>query len=404
MGANNLLIFPGTAASGGISFGAGSNLTLTAEDAEAIAAEIPAVLGAAPIVRARTQLVYGSRNWVPSSIYGTTPDFLVVRDWDDFAEGVMFTARDVRNGSKVCVIGKTIVRELFQGESPLGKEIRVQNVTFRVVGVLNSKGANMMGMDQDDLLVAPWTSIKYRVSGNSNASSSQTVSQSATTTSSTSNTSDDLYPSVSRSLYPAASSDQAADYPMLRRFANVDQIMVSIRTAAQVPAAIKQLTALLRERHRLRAGDPDDFSVHDMAEMTKALTSTSSLMTKLLLGVAMISLVVGGVGIMNIMLVSVTERTREIGLRMALGARGRDILQQFLIEAMVLCLAGGAIGILLGQGVSWLVTEFLKWPTETSVPAIVAAVVVSAGVGMLFGFYPAWKASKMDPIEALRYE
>ena len=401
MGANNLLIMPGTAASGGVSFGAGSVMTMTPEDCDAILRDCPSVRASAPVVRVRTQVVYGNRNWVPISIYGTTPRFLEVRDWTTMAEGEPFADRDVRNGSKVCLLGQTLVRELFQNESPIGKEIRVKNVAFKVVGVLTRKGANMMGQDQDDILLAPWTTIKYRVSG----SSATTANQSASPASGTSvNSLNDLYPGAQVSLYPTPSATQSADTPLPVRFANVDQIMVAAQSSEAVAGAIQQITGLLRERHRIRAGDPEDFTVRDMTEMTKALSSTTVLMTNLLLCVAMISLVVGGVGIMNIMLVSVTERTREIGLRMAVGARGRDILRQFLVEAVLLCLAGGAFGILLGRLTSYLVHHFLHWPTALSLTAIFAAVAVSASVGIVFGFYPAWKASRLDPIEALRYE
>ena len=402
MGANNLLIMPGTAASGGVSFGAGSVMTLSPQDCEAILRECPAVSSAAPVVRARTQVVYGNRNWVPLYIYGTTPQFLEVRDWTDLAEGEPFTERDVRNGSKVCLLGQTLAHQLFQDESPIGKEVRVKNVSFRVVGVLMNKGANMMGMDQDDILLAPWTTIKYRVSGNSATVANQSSASAAASTAV--NSLNDLYPNSQVSLYPVPSDTQAADTPLPVRFANVDQIMVASQSGEEIPAAIQQLTGLLHERHRIHAGDPDDFTVRDMTEMTKALSKTASLMTTLLLVVALISLVVGGVGIMNIMLVSVTERTHEIGLRMAVGARARDILRQFLMEAILLCLAGGAFGILLGRGCSYLVTKFLQWPTLISLTAIATAVLVSASVGIIFGYYPAWKASRLDPIEALRYE
>jgi ABC-type antimicrobial peptide transport system permease subunit len=401
MGANVLLVMPGTAASGGVSFGAGSVTTLTPEDAEVLLRESTAVRSAAPVVRARTQVVYGNRNWVPSSIYGTTPAFLDVRDWTDLDEGEPFTERDVLNGNKVCLLGSTLVRELFQNESPIGKEIRVKNVSFRVVGVLGRKGANMMGMDQDDILLAPWTTIKYRVTGSTLGSTNQSASTSA---SSSVNTLSNLYPGSPPSLYAERSEIQAADNPMPVRFANIDQILVAATSADEIPLAIGQMTDLLRERHHIRTGEPNDFTIRDMTEMTNTLTSTTTLMTNLLLCVAMISLVVGGVGIMNIMMVSVTERTREIGLRMAVGARARDVLRQFLVEAVVLCLVGGAIGIALGHGGSYLVWLFLRWPVETSPAAIAAAVLVSASVGMVFGFYPAWKASRLDPIEALRYE
>ena len=399
MGANTLLVLPGAATSGGIGFGAGSSMTLTPQDCDAIIRDCPAVKSAAPLVRARGQVVYQDRNWVPMSIYGTTADYLIVRDWTDLSEGEIFTDKDVRNSTKVCLIGQTIARELFQGSSPIGKEMRVLNISFKVVGVLSAKGANMMGMDQDDIILAPWTTIKFRVGASSSTSSSATSSTTSTTSSPS-----QLYPNSLTSLYPVPSDTQAADNPQPVRFTNVDQIVAAANSTAEIHPAIDEMTALLRERHRIRNPKDDDFNIRDMTEMTNALSSTTTLMTKLLLAVALISLVVGGVGIMNIMLVSVTERTREIGLRMAVGARAKDILRQFLIEAVVLCLAGGILGIILGCGGSYLITRFLRWPTETSMAAIVASVVVSASVGIIFGYYPAWKASRLDPIEALRYE
>jgi ABC-type antimicrobial peptide transport system permease subunit len=213
-----------------------------------------------------------------------------------------------------------------------------------------------------------------------------------------------VYPGQQVALYPAASPNAAVDTPMPIRFNDLDDVYVSAQSAKEIPLAIQQITEVLRDRHHLPDGAPDDFSVRDSTEFAQALASSTTLMTNLLLCVALISLIVGGVGIMNIMLVSVTERTREIGLRMAVGARARNILMQFLVEAIVLCLAGGIVGILLGVGSSWLVTYFLGWPTESSPEAIVAAVAVSASVGIIFGYYPAWKASRLDPIEALRYE
>jgi ABC-type antimicrobial peptide transport system permease subunit len=401
MGANTLLVMPGTAASSGVSFGSGSIMTLTPQDAEAIKENVPTVRSVAPVVRARTQVVYGDRNWVPLSIYGTTPEFLDVRQWKDLTEGVSFSDEDVRNGNTVCLIGQTIQRELFQGKSPIDKEIRINNVTFRVLGVLSRKGGNMMGSDQDDIILAPWTAIKYRVTGSSVANVNQSSPNSQ---SSQVNSLNNLYPSSKASLYPIPSDTQTADTPAPVRFSNVDQILAAAKTAQDTAASVDQITELLRQRHRIRDGEPEDFAVRDMAEISKALSSTTGLMTNLLLCVALISLAVGGVGIMNIMLVSVTERTREIGVRMSVGARARDILRQFLAEAIVLCVAGGAIGIVLGRGSSYLVTLALKWPTEISVPAIVAAVAVSIGVGLIFGYYPAWKASRLDPIDALRYE
>ena len=402
MGANVVLVRPGTAASGGISFGAGTITTLTPQDYEAILRECPSVGSAAPVVRARTQVVYGNRNWVPAAIYGTTPSFLDIREWTTLAEGEIFSERDVLTANRVCVLGQTLARELFQGEFPVGKEIRVKNVPFRVVGVLSAKGANMMGSDQDDILLAPWTTIKYRVTGAALGNTNQSTASEGSAGSV--NTLSNLYPGDSPSLYPERSAVQAAANPMSVRFANIDQIITAARSTAEIAAAIEEITAVLRERHHLLPAEPEDFIVRDMTEMTETLSSTTTLMTNLLLCVALISLVVGGVGIMNIMFVSVTERTREIGLRMAVGARARDILRQFLVEAVVLCMVGGAMGILLGHGGSYLVWLLLRWPVETSSAAIAAAVLVSAGVGMLFGFYPAWKASRLDPIEALRYE
>jgi ABC-type antimicrobial peptide transport system permease subunit len=400
MGAFNLLIFPGNIFASGVSYGTGSGVTLKPEDAEAIVAECPSVITAAPVVRSRTQIVYGNRNWVPNSMYGTTPAFLEVRDWTEMAEGEAFTDRDVRNCSEVCLVGQTIVRELFAGESPVGKYIRMQNVNVKVIGVLRPKGANMMGSDQDDIVLAPWTTIKFRVTG----STLSPPNLSASAASSTTVLPSQVYPNTSLSLYSVPSASQSADTPAPVRFANIDQIVAAARSAGEVPTAIDEITSLMRERHHLRGDAPDDFTIRDLTEIVKTMSSTTELMTNLLLIVALISLVVGGVGIMNIMLVSVTERTREIGLRMAVGAQGPDILRQFLTEAVVLCLLGGIFGIGLGRATSWIVRVVKHWPTATSVGAIVAAVVVSATVGIVFGFYPAWKASRLDPIEALRYE
>ena len=407
MGANNLLIQSGAAASGGISWGSGSQKTLTPEDADQIAKQCDDVAAVAPIVHIHGQLVRGNHNWTPMSIYGTTPDYLVVRDWDTMEAGDMFTDQDVRNSIKTCVIGTTIARELFQGESPIGKDIRLQNVALRVVGVLGKKGANMMGMDQDDIILAPWTTIKYRVSGtNTGGASSDTTSNPNTSSGSISTdtkTLNDLYPGTV-AVYPQQSSAQALNHPQRIMFTNVDQILTKAVSAEAIPSAISQITALLHERHHIRADQSDDFNVRDMSEIIKTLGSMSQMMGALLLIVAMISLVVGGVGIMNIMLVSVTERTKEIGVRMAVGARSHQILRQFLIEAVVLCLLGGAAGILFGRTAATIVWYFLHWPITASYPAIAAAFLVSATIGIAFGFYPAWKASRLDPIDALRYE
>jgi macrolide transport system ATP-binding/permease protein len=400
MGANTIMVRSGAAASGGISFGSGTLLTLTPGDSEEIEREASAVAATAPVVQIQGQVVYGNRNWIPMNVMGTTAPYLTIRDWEAMDEGEMFTDRDVRNANKVCVIGQTLVKELFDGQSPIGEDLRVKNVSLRVIGVLGRKGSNMMGMDQDDVLLAPWTTVKYRISDNSAAATEAAASSSST---SEVNSLNELYPG-STALYPEQSATQLANTPQPVRFTNVDQISVKARSAAEIPTAMDQITSILRQRHRIRSGQTDDFNLRDMSEMVKMMGSMSEMMGGLLMIVALISLVVGGVGIMNIMLVSVTERTREIGLRMAVGARSHHILRQFLIEAIVLCVFGGAVGILLGRAASYAVWLGLRWPVAASIPAIVGAFVVSATIGVAFGFYPAWKASRLDPIEALRYE
>jgi ABC-type antimicrobial peptide transport system permease subunit len=404
MGANNLMIFAGAVNTAGVSQGTGSSMTLTLEDADALAERCPSVTAVAPIVRARTQVVCGNRNWRPGYIYGTTPSFQDVRDWHDMEEGQFFTEEDVRRGAMVCVMGLTGVKELFgEGSSAVGKEVRINNKPFKVVGVLSRKGSSMAGMDQDDLLLAPWKAIRNKVVGEAMGNQNQ-APVASTDPSQQVNTLNRLYPNQQQLLYPVRSAVQIADWPQQMRFSNVDQINVCSESPEAVPRAIQEVREVLRERHKLEPHEADDFYIRDMAELSKALGSAAHQMGLLLMSVALISLLVGGVGIMNIMLVSVTERTREIGLRMAVGARARDILMQFLIEAVLLCLLGGGLGILLGCLTSWFVSVRLRWPTELSMPAIIAAVVVSATVGVVFGFYPAWKASRLDPIEALRYE
>jgi ABC-type antimicrobial peptide transport system permease subunit len=410
MGANNLLIMPGTASSGGVTFGSGSVITLTPQDAEAIARECPAVNSVATVVRTRTQTTFANKNWVPTFIYGTTPSFLDVREWTDLEEGEPFTDADVRNQTRVCLIGQTIKRELFDNQSPVDREIRMQNVSFRVIGVLSPRGANMMGMDQDDIVLAPWTSVKARVSSSMLANVNQSSSAAAAganasvAAATTVNSLNQSYPGSQDSVYPTQDPLRAVDYPQQTRFTNIDQIIARANSPEEVKLAIRQITDLLHERHHIKPGMPDDFGVRDMTEMSNALGSASATMTRSLLFVALVSLVVGGVGIMNIMLVSVTERTREIGIRMAVGATPANVLTQFLIEAVVLALFGGVIGIGLGILAAWGMADIVHWPLEINGTYVLVAAGVSAAVGIVFGYYPALKASRLDPIDALRYE
>ncbi len=354
MGRNLLMILPGAASSGGFSFGAGSQTTLTPDDGLAILKEIPEVTSMTPIVRARgAQLVYGNMNWVPSSIMGSSTAFLEVREWN-LEEGAFFTEQDVTSATKTCVLGRTVADRLFQGESPIDKVIRVKNMPFKVVGVLAPKGTSAMGSDQDDLLVAPWTTIKRVLQGST--------------------------------------------------FNNVDQLLVSTGSAQEMAPATQEITTLLRQRHHIRDAEESDFRILSMTEMMSTMASNSKVMTILLTAIAAISLLVGGIGIMNIMLVSVVERTREIGLRMAVGARRQDILLQFLMEAVTLASVAGVIGMVLGAAMAVIISKFLHWPTLISPTSIGVSFVFSCVVGVFFGFYPAMRASRLDPIEALRYE
>ncbi len=399
MGANKIIIFPGAANNAGVNQGIGTRQTLKPRDADEIARQCPSIAIVVPMVWAQAQLIYENRNWVPQQLNGTGPGYLATRDWEDLADGVCFTDDDVRDCKPVCLIGATVKRELFDDESPVGKTIRIRNVRFRVIGLLSTKGANMMGQDQDDILIAPWTTIKYRINSVGAGSSKAAAAAVASTV----NTLDNLY-AKAEPLYSQPPLAETTDTPQANRQSGLDFIQAKAVSTEQVPEAIEQITAVLRERHRIKDGQDDDFKILDLTEIVRMVTRASELMGTLLMTVAAISLVVGGVGIMNIMLVSVTERTREIGLRMAVGARAYHILQQFLVEAVLLCLVGGALGILLGRGASIIVREFEHWATGISIPAIVISVFVAAGVGIVFGFYPAWKASRLDPIEALRHE
>lgn len=396
MGSNVLMIMPVAISTAGVSTGSGTGITLTSQDCDEIIKECPSVRAATPVVRgASVQAIYGSKNWQPSRVDSGSEQFFDVNEWI-IADGSAFTARDVSSSATVCVLGQTVVDNLFGDESPVGRRIRLNNVIFTVVGVLGSKGANLMGMDQNDVIVVPWTTMRNRLSrGGGMASSGGGASGYSR---------GDTYPTSSVKLYPSRDATQSANYLMPIRFNNINQIMCSAVSADKIPDAINEITDLLRARHRIPEGGEDDFEVRDMSELLSVLTSTSTLMTSLLLIVALISLVVGGVGIMNIMLVSVTERTREIGLRMAVGARSRDILTQFLVEALILCLSGGIVGIGAGRLCSILVSHFKNWPVEPSMSAVALSVVVSALIGVGFGFYPALRASRFNPIDALHYE
>jgi putative ABC transport system permease protein len=320
------------------------------DDATAIQNEVPNVAAVSPEVRSGAQIAAGENNW-STSVMGEDVDYLTIRVWD-IAEGAMFTEADVRSAAKVCVLGKTTADKLFLGESPVGQNIRIKNVPVKVLGVLKAKGVSMMGSDQDDTVIVPYTTGMKRFAG----------------------------------------------VTMLR------SINVSAASADQLADVQNAIADLLRQRHRIQPGRDDDFILRNQKEIAEAQTATTDVMTALLAGVATISLLVGGIGIMNIMLVSVTERTREIGIRMAVGARGRDILLQFLIEAVTLSSIGGVLGIALGIGGAKMLTLIKHWPTLVSTNSIIIAFVFSAAVGIFFGFYPARKASQLDPIEALRYE
>jgi putative ABC transport system permease protein len=350
LGQNVILVFPGARSLGGVSIGGGSANTLTIQDALALRDEIPEVVAASPEVRSQRVVVHGNRNWA-TRIYGQSADYLQIRRWP-LESGAMFTEEDVESAALVAVVGQTIVEELFEGADPIGETIRVRGLPLTVIGVLQEKGMSLMGSVQDDIVIVPYTTAFQRVSGRTHAM----------------------------------------------------VINVQVFDQASMGIAREKITDLLRERHRLAPDQENDFTVQTQEEVARAATETSRVMTALLASIAAISLLVGGIGIMNVMLVSVTERTREIGLRLSVGARNRHVLLQFLIEATILCLLGGLGGILLGGMATRLIASYAGWPALFSTEAMVAAVTVSAGVGLFFGFYPAWKASRLDPIVALRRE
>jgi putative ABC transport system permease protein len=355
LGSNLLLILSGTTTSGGVRMGFGSNLTISEDDAAAITRELPEAL-AAPALRGTAQLVWGNQNW-STVIFGVTPDYFEVRQWS-FVGGGPFDATDIAGATKVCLIGQTVAKQLFGGVDPVGQQIRIRRVPFTVIGVLEAKGQSMMGTDQDDLVLMPISTARKRVLGATN----------------------------------------------LAKQRSVGTIWVQVREGFDMKLAEEQVRALLRQRHRLQPGQDDDFSLRNLEEVAATQEASSRVLALLLAAVASVSLVVGGIGIMNIMLVSVTERTREIGLRMAVGARTRDILGQFLVEAVTLSLIGGLVGVALGTAAAYLVAHFAGWRIVLSAEAVLLAVAFAFVIGVFFGFYPARKAARLNPVEALRFE
>lgn len=395
MGVNTIRVWPGPVTRSGINSGSGSWATLTVADTRAIMKDCPTVVAISPQLSVRGQLIYGNKNWRPFNISGGNEQLAEITSWK-IQDGEPISEMHVARASKVCLVGQTIVRELFDGQNPVGKDLRIQNVVFKVIGVLKSRGANMMGMDMDDCVIMPWTTMKSRLKGAGQTSLSAAGTTTDTSTSSTTSASDIYTSGVS--LYPKAYNT----IPPVR-FANIDSMIMSVAHPDDVSETIEKVSAILRDTHKLGDAD-DDFRIRSMAEFAETLKKQTESVTKLLMCVAFVSLLVGGVGIMNIMLVSVTERTREIGLRMAVGARAGDILRQFLVESIVICIFGGIIGIALGHGLSMFMAAKMGWSTAISYYAICLSVGVSALVGVLFGYYPAWKAARLDPIEALRYE
>jgi len=353
MGSNLLIILPGATTSGGVRMGGGTQSTLNLSDADAIVKECPAVADVAPSMGGVAQIIYGHLNW-STGINGTTPGMLNVRDWD-LSSGRPFTTQDVKSATKVALLGQTVVDNLFGDQNPVGQTIRIKNVPFTVIGVLAPKGQNAQGSDQDDTIMVPVTTAQKKLFGTS--------------------------------------------FPGMVRI-----IMVKAKSAESLPVAEKQVTELLRQRHHIGQKQDADFSVRNLTQIMQAAEQSTNVMTMLLGAIASVSLLVGGIGIMNIMLVSVTERTREIGIRMAIGAKTWDIRLQFIIEALTLSLIGGVIGIITGVSTALILSSVSGWPTVVSVPSILIAFGFSGFIGIFFGFYPAYKASLLNPIDALRYE
>ncbi len=355
LGSNLIIVLSGSVSQGGIRLGQGTQLTISEDDGYAIQREIPAVQASAPSSRGSGQIVYGNLNWA-TSIQGVTPSYFEARDWAVVA-GRGIVQEDVDGATKVALLGQTTALNLFGDADPVGQIVRIKKVPFTVVGLLDRKGQNSWGQDQDDVVIIPLSTAKKKVLGVS-----------------------------------------------LSNYRSVNSISVKIRAGEDMQEAEEQMRALLRQRHRLQPQQDDDFWIRNLSEVLQTQEESSKVMTYLLAAIASVSLLVGGIGIMNIMLVSVTERTREIGLRMAIGARGRDILSQFLVEAITLSLIGGVIGIAFGLAGSELISYFAEWRTLVNVESIAVAFGFSALVGVFFGFYPARKAARLDPIDALRYE
>ncbi|MCC6651609.1 MAG: ABC transporter permease [Candidatus Eisenbacteria bacterium] len=350
LGANVMTVVPGTVTAGGARMGMGGNTTMTPEDAEAITKECSAVVAVSPNVRRGAQVVYGNQNW-GTTVQGVGPAYLDIRQWP-VDDGVMFTDSDVRGTAKVCVLGSKVRDQLFGTEDPVGQTVRIKDIPFRVVGVLIYKGGQGMGGDQDDVVLIPWTTAQRKLLG----------------------------------------------------ITHLQGINVSAASQGQVEQAKDQITQLLRQRHKIREGENDDFFLYTQLDIASTAESTSKVMTTLLASIAAVSLLVGGIGIMNIMLVSVTERTREIGIRRAIGAKRHDILVQFLVEATFLSLAGGAIGAAIGVGTAKAITNIARWPTAVQPEVVLLALGFASLVGVFFGFYPAKRAADLDVIESLRYE
>jgi putative ABC transport system permease protein len=351
MGSNMITVLPSSNLTGGVRIAGSSFQTLTEKDIVALKREAQYITEISPSLTAKGQAINGALNW-PTSMQGVSPDYLDIRMLT-LKDGIAFTQQDVLTSAKVCLIGQTVIDNLFpNGENPIGKVIRFNKIPFQVIGILNPKGQNAFGQDQDDILIAPYTTIQKRI----------------------------LATIYYQNIYASAASEAVTD------------------------AATTEMTSILRTSHRLRDNEDNDFTVRTQAELINTLSSTSGLLTVLLTVIAGISLVIGGIGIMNIMYVSVTERTREIGLRMAIGARGKDIMLQFLMEAILISITGGIIGVILGIVSSNVVTLALSWPTIVSESSVILSFIVCAVTGIFFGYYPAQKASRLDPIEALRYE